>query len=83
MKEGLNTYQKAYEKIEEGLQEKGKATSAELISWLITNYNIHSLNITSKGVTYYLKSQGYERYKQYSTKPWIFISKKENTPNSL
>lgn len=83
MKEGLNTYQKVYEKIEEGLQEKGEATSAELISWLITNYNIHSLNITSKGVTYYLKSQGYKRYKRYTTKPWVFVSKKEDTSNSL
>jgi hypothetical protein len=83
MKEGLNTYQKAYEKIEEGLQEKGEASSAELISWLITNYNIHSLNITSKGVTYYLKSQGYKRYKKYSTKPWVFMSQKENALKSL
>lgn len=73
---GINTYQKAYETIEEGLQEKGEATSAELLSWLITNYNIHSLNITSKGVTYYLKGQGYQRYKRYSTKPWIFKSQK-------
>lgn len=77
MKEGISTYKKAYAKCEEGLQEKGKATSAQLLSWLITNYNIHSLNITPKGITYHLKQQGYKKVRKYETKPYIFIAKKE------
>ena len=52
MKPGLSTYKKAYEKCEEGLKIKGEATSAQLLNWLIANYNIHSLNITAKGITY-------------------------------
>ena len=75
-KEGINTYQKAYETIEQGLEEKEEATSSQLLDWLITNYNIHSLNITTKGITHYLKNQGYDRYRKYSTKPYIFINKK-------
>lgn len=76
MKPGVSTYKKAYEKCEEGLELKGEATSAQLLSWLINNYNIHSLNITPKGITYHLKQQGYERYRKYETKPYIFRSKK-------
>ena len=76
MKEGLNSYKKAYEMIELGLQEKGEASSTELLSWLIERYNINSLNITSKGITYYLKKQNYEKYRKYDTKPWIFKAKK-------
>ena len=41
MKEGLNTYKKAYAKCEEGLKQKGSATSAELLNWLIENYNLY------------------------------------------
>lgn len=74
---GINTYDKAYSTIEEGLKEKGEATSAELLSWLITNYNIHSLNITTKGITYYLKKQGYKKHRVYDTKPFVFHSEKE------
>ena len=76
MKPGISTYKKAYEKCEEGLREKGEASSAQLLDWLITNYNIHSLNITPKGITYYLKNQGYDKYRKYSTKPYIFLSTK-------
>ena len=57
MKEGLNSYKKAYAMIEVGLAEKGEASSTELLSWLIERYNINSLNITPKGITYYLKQQ--------------------------
>ena len=76
MKPGINSYKKAYETIEEGLKIKQTATSAQLLDWLINNYNINSLNITPKGITYYLKQQGYDRHKRYSTKPWIFHAKK-------
>lgn len=75
MKPGLNTYKKAYKACEEGLKEKGHATSAELLSWLITRYNIYSLNITPKGITYYLKQQGYPKKRKYTTKPYIFYYK--------
>ena len=77
MKPGLNTYKKAYATCEEGLKIKGEATSAQLLNWLIDNYNIHSLNITSKGITHHLKNQGYKKYRRYTTKPYIFIAKKE------
>lgn len=77
MKPGLNTYKKAYATCEEGLKIKGEATSAQLLNWLIDNYNIHSLNITAKGITYYLKNQGYKKYRRYTTKPYIFIAEKE------
>ena len=77
MKPGVSTYKKAYEKCEEGLRIKGEATSAQLLNWLINNYNIHSLNITSKGITYHLKQQGYDKYRKYDTKPYIFCSKKK------
>lgn len=77
MKEGLNSYKKAYEMIEIGLQEKGEASSTELLSWLIERYNINSLNITSKGITYYLKKQNYKKYRKYETKPWIFKAEKD------
>lgn len=76
-KEGINSYKKAYEKIEEGLAIKGEASSTELLSWLIFNYNINSLNITAKGITYHLKKQGYQKFRKYETKPWIFKSDKE------
>lgn len=76
VKEGINSYKKAYETIEEGLKIKKTATSAQLLDWLITNYNINSLNITTKGITYYLKQQGYEKYKKYESKPWHFKSSK-------
>ena len=76
MKPGVSTYKKAYEKCEEGLKIKGEATSAQLLNWLIENYNIHSLNITAKGITYHLKTQGYDKYRKYSTKPYIFLSTK-------
>ena len=76
MKEGVSTYKKAYKKCEEGLKIKGEATSAQLLDWLITHYNIHSLNITAKGITYYLKSQGYDKYRKDSTKPYSFWSTK-------
>lgn len=77
MKPGLNTYKKAYEKCEEGLQQKGTATSAELLNWLLANYNLYSLNITPKGITYYLKQQKYKKYRKYTTKPYIFVAEKE------
>ena len=77
MKPGVNTYKKAYEKCEEGLKIKGEATSAQLLNWLIEHYNIHSLNITAKGITYHLKNQGYRKYRRYTTKPYIFIAEKE------
>ena len=77
MKPGLSTYKKAYATCEEGLKIKGEATSAQLLNWLIDNYNIHSLNITAKGITYHLKSQGYKKYRRYTTKPYIFIAEKE------
>lgn len=76
MKPGVSTYAKAYQKCEEGLKIKGEATSAQLLNWLISNYNIHSLNITAKGITYYLKNQGYDKYRRYETKPYIFLSTK-------
>lgn len=76
MKPGVSTYAKAYQKCEEGLKIKGEATSAQLLNWLIDNYNIHSLNITTKGITYYLKNQGYDKYRRYETKPYIFLSTK-------
>ena len=76
MKPGVSTYKKAYEKCEEGLKIKGEATSAQLLNWLIDNYNIHSLNITAKGITDYLKNQGYDKYRRYETKPYIFLSTK-------
>lgn len=76
-KEGVNSYKKAYTIIEEGLAKKGDASSAELLNWLIEHYNINSLNITTKGITYFLKSQGYEKYRRYETKPWRFKAKKE------
>ena len=76
-KEGLNSYKRAYEVIEEGLRKKGEASSIELLNWLIGNYNINSLNITSKGITYHLKKQGYKKYRKYETKPWIFIAEKD------
>ena len=72
MKEGLNTYKKAYKKCEEGLKLKKEATSAELLNWLLANYNLYSLNITAKGITYYLKQQGYPKKRKYATKPYIF-----------
>lgn len=75
MQEGLNTYKKAYAKCEEGLKIKGEATSAELLNWLIAHYNIYSLNITPKGITYYLKQKGYPRKRKYATKPYIFYYK--------
>ena len=76
-KEGINSYKKAYKKIEEGLRIKKEASSTELLSWLISNYNINSLNITAKGITYHLKKQGYKKHRKYATKPWIFHSEKE------
>lgn len=76
MKEGLNSYKKAYAMIEVGLAEKGEASSTELLSWLIERYNINSLNITPKGITYYLKQQHYKKYRKYETKPWIFKAEK-------
>lgn len=76
MKKGISTYKKAYETCEQGLKEKGEATSAQLLNWLISNYNIHSLNITPKGITYYLKQQGYKKMRKYETKPYIFIYEK-------
>ena len=76
-KEGNNSYKKAYAKIEEGLAIKGEASSTELLSWLIANYNINSLNITTKGITFHLKKQGYKKHRRYSTKPWIFHAEKE------
>lgn len=76
MKEGVNSYKKAYAIIEQGLEIKQDASSAELLSWLISNYNINSLNITTKGITYYLKSQGYVKYRKYQTKPWRFKAEK-------
>lgn len=76
MKEGLNSYKKAYAMIEVGLKEKGEASSTELLSWLIERYNINSLNITPKGITYYLKQQHYKKYRKYETKPWIFQAEK-------
>ena len=48
-KEGLNSYKRAYQVVEQGLEQKGHASSAELLNWLIENYNINSLNITTKG----------------------------------
>lgn len=77
MKPGVSTYKKAYQKCEEGLQEKGEATSAQLLDWLILHYNTHSLNITSKGITHHLKQQGYKKYRKYTTKPYIFLAEKE------
>lgn len=77
MKPGLNSYKKAYQACEIGLQEKGCATSAELINWLLNRYDIHSMNITPKGLTYYLKEQGYPHTRQYETKPWTFYSKND------
>ena len=77
MKPGIISYKTAYKKCEEGLKIKHKATSAELLDWLINNYNIHSLNVTAKGITNHLKLQGYKKYKKYNTKPWIFIAEKE------
>ena len=76
-KEGINSYKKAYAVIEEGLKIKEQASSTELLSWLISNYNINSLNITAKGITYHLKKQGYKKHRVYDTKPWIFHSEKE------
>ena len=76
-KEGINSYKKAYAKIEEGLAIKGEASSTELLSWLIANYNINSLNITTKGITFHLKKQGYKKHRRYSTKPVIFKKKKK------
>ena len=67
MKEGLNTYKKAYAKCEEGLKKKGSATSAELLNWLIENYNLYSLNITAKGITYYLKQENTPQNHTYFT----------------
>ena len=75
-KEGLNSYKRAYQVVEEGLHQKGDASSMELLSWLIENYNINSLNITTKGITYYLKRQGYKKYRKYETKPWRFVAEK-------
>jgi hypothetical protein len=75
MKPGLNTYKKAYKKCEEGLKIKQHATSAELLNWLIENYNLYSLNITPKGITYYLKTQGYPKKRKYDTKPYVFYYK--------
>ena len=46
-KQGIISYKKAYEACEEALAIKKEATSAELLNWVIANYNIHSLNITS------------------------------------
>jgi hypothetical protein len=76
-KPGIISYKQAYKACEQGLKQKGEASSAELLSWLISTYNIHSLNITTKGITYYLKKEGYERYRKYETKPYIFIYNKE------
>ena len=76
-KPGIISYKQAYQTCEQGLKQKGEATSAQLLSWLITNYNIHSLNITTKGITYHLKKQGYERYRKYETKPYIFVYNKQ------
>lgn len=78
MKPGIISYAKAYQICEEGLRIKKRATSAELLDWLINHYNIHSLNITPKGITNHLKLQGYKKYKRYKTKPYIFIYEKEN-----
>ena len=48
MKPGLNTYKKAYATCEEGLKIKGEATSAQLLNWLIDNYNkLKSIKRTS------------------------------------
>ena len=69
VKEGLNSYKKAYQVVEQGLEKKKEASSAQLLNWLIENYNINSLNITTKGITYYLKKQGYKKYRKYDTKP--------------
>ena len=76
-KEGINSYKKAYAKIEEGLAIKGEASSTELLSWLIANYNINSLNITTKGITFHLKKQGYKKHRRYSIKPCFFHAEKE------
>lgn len=77
MKPGLNSYKKVYQAVEEGLKIKGEASSLELLNWLIENYDINSLNVTSKGITYYLKKQGYKKYRKYETKPWVFQSEKQ------
>ena len=76
MKPGIISYKRAYQACEEALKEKKEATSAELLDWVITHYNIHSLNLTPKGITSYLKQQGYHKYKKYETKPYIFLYEK-------
>lgn len=76
MKPGIISYKRAYQACEEALEEKHEATSAELLDWVISHYNVHSLNLTPKGITSYLKTQGYHKYKKYDTKPYIFVFEK-------
>lgn len=71
----LNTYNKVYRKCEDILDILGCATSGEILHYLLMNHNIFSLNITAKGITFYLKQQGYQSRKYYRTKAQIFFSK--------
>lgn len=75
-KEGINSYKKAYAKIEEGLAIKGEASSTELLSWLIANYNINSLNITTKGITFHLKNKDIKSIDDIAQSLGYFIRKK-------
>lgn len=77
-KPGINSYKKAYQACEKALEIKKVATSAQLLDWVLLNYNINNLNLTPKGITYYLKDKGYFRKKKHESKPWIFYFEKQN-----
>ena len=55
----LNSYNDIYSKCEDILEVKTMATSGEILDTLTKHYNVGHLNVTSKGITYYLKSNNW------------------------
>lgn len=76
MKPKITTYKKAYLKCESILDNKVVGSSNDILTCLLQKYDVHNLNITTRGITHYLKQQGYPCYKRYDTKPYIFLSDK-------
>lgn len=81
MTKGLISYKQAYEKCEEALEEKGEASSQQLINWLLENCRMHQLNVTPKGLSHHLKLKGFNNYKKYASKPYIWVWTPEEERN--
>ena len=75
MKKRLSSYVAYYQVCEKILEILEEATSREILSYLLLDYDVGNRNITTKGISFYLKQQGYNSRKYYKTKPQIFFSK--------